>query len=171
MKEKKKAFTMVEIVITMVVISVIAAWGIPSYQRTLDRTRIQSAMASMKLLHSANMIYMSRHEGEAFCQDHSGGAAVPVCGIQEINNMNGANSLSINFPSMFNRVQCLSFYDSGAGFMRSYCQVEVVTGNPMDPPLLQVSVNFRCPLSETPLAACEGMANPYCFDGGRKQCP
>lgn len=69
----------------MVVISIMAAWGLPQYGRSIARARARNAMNNLVMIHSANLLYQARH----------GGSDCPCADLAAINDINGANSLNI----------------------------------------------------------------------------
>jgi prepilin-type N-terminal cleavage/methylation domain-containing protein len=164
----EKAFTLVEIIVTMVVVAIIAAWGVPNYQRSVLRTKVQSVMQSMKLIYFENVKYSARNR-ERFCTSPTPGVNRD-CFIDEINNMNGAHSLSIIVPSDFQVFQCRNDMDSGDILI---CFAQIFPSWPtVSPPDVVVTMDLRCPLSETPQACTSGNPNPYCSDiAGKKICP
>ena len=86
-----KAFTLVELMIVLIIMSILASWGIPQYTRTVARAKARNAMNNLVMLHSANLLYQARNGGANFdCTAMAGG-----CSITNIDDMNGANSLNI----------------------------------------------------------------------------
>lgn len=81
----KKAFTLTEIMIVMVIVAIMASWGLPQYTRAISRARARNAMNNLTMIHAANLIYQARHGGSNFVGAN----------LAAINNMNGANSLNI----------------------------------------------------------------------------
>jgi type II secretory pathway pseudopilin PulG len=69
----------------MVIIATMAAWGVPQYNRTINRARARNTINNMTVLYSANIVFKARHN-DANC---------PCANLAAINNINGANSLNI----------------------------------------------------------------------------
>ncbi|NTV28881.1 MAG: type II secretion system protein [Candidatus Omnitrophica bacterium] len=82
---KHKAFTLTEIMLVMIVIALMAAWGLPQYGRTIARARARNALNNLVMIHAANLLYQARH----------GGSNCPCANITAINDMNGTDSLNI----------------------------------------------------------------------------
>ena len=57
---KTKAFTLVELMIVVVIISIIAAFGIPNFTKTVNRAKARDAMYNLNMIHASNMLYRSR---------------------------------------------------------------------------------------------------------------
>lgn len=61
--KNKKAFTLMEIMITVVLIGVIAGFAIPNYERAMNKARERDAIVQLSLIHSACQIYKAQHGG------------------------------------------------------------------------------------------------------------
>ena len=59
----KKSFTLMEIIIVIVLISVVAAFGIPSYRRAILRSRERQAIVNLELIHAAASFYGTQAGG------------------------------------------------------------------------------------------------------------
>lgn len=51
------AFTMIELLIVMAIISIMAAFAIPSFTKATKRSKARDAMNSLTIIHSANALY------------------------------------------------------------------------------------------------------------------
>jgi len=56
-------FTLVELVITILILGVLVAIAVPNYTRTQERARTQSAIVALKLIRSAQEIYRGEYGG------------------------------------------------------------------------------------------------------------
>ena len=83
---------MVEIIIVMIIMAIIAAWGIPQFGRALNRAKARNAINNLNVIYSSNLIYQARHGGANF--DCAAGNC-SNCTITLINDMNGTNSMNI----------------------------------------------------------------------------
>ena len=77
-----RGFTLTELVITVVIISVIAAFAIPSYQKAVLKAYERNAILNLMTIHGANEIYHAR------AGQYVSGAGLDLAGIN--------NALSIN---------------------------------------------------------------------------
>jgi general secretion pathway protein G len=84
----KKAFTLVELMIVIVVIGILAGFGAANFSKSLGKAKARDAINNLTIIHAANMMYKARNGNN--CTTDS------VCAtIAGINSMNGANSLNI----------------------------------------------------------------------------
>ena len=55
-----KAFTLVEILIVIIIVGIIAGFGIPNYSMSIGRAKARDAMNNLSIIHAANVIYRIR---------------------------------------------------------------------------------------------------------------
>ena len=155
----KKAFTLTEIMITLIIMGIIMAWGIPNYNRGLNRARAQSVMRSMRMIYDANLLYLARHNVD-FTQDFPN----TILYLDQINNMNGDHSLNIISPAR-GVFQCVYW----PMIPINECMSSLTGGG------FNINLNLDCPVSETPIANCwtDGShPNPRCDHlTAQKVCP
>ena len=78
-------FTLIELITVVIIIGVIAAFAIPSYQTAIERTHRRDAETNLMNIHSANKIYNSENNNYW-----------PNTGVsQDVNAINSALKLSI----------------------------------------------------------------------------
>ncbi len=63
MKERRKGFTLVELLIVIAILGVIAIYAIPKYQSLTFEAVLSEAKAQLGVVRSALSIYYARHEG------------------------------------------------------------------------------------------------------------
>jgi len=85
----KQAFTLTELLIVMIVIGIMVAWGTPQYGRTIERARARNAINNLIMIHAANLVYQARHGGNNCTADSA------CTDLNKINGINGANSLNL----------------------------------------------------------------------------
>ncbi len=56
-----KAFSLMELMVVVVVVGVVAAFGIPNYQRSLNISIAKDAVANLKLIAAAQQVYYARN--------------------------------------------------------------------------------------------------------------
>lgn len=56
-----KAFSLMELMIVVVIVGVIALFGIPNYQRTIDIAVAKDAVSNLKLIAAAQQRYLARN--------------------------------------------------------------------------------------------------------------
>ena len=59
-QKNKTAFTLMEIMIVVVLLTIMAAFAIPSYIDSVNRTRVRDAMSQLTVLNAANLVYKSQ---------------------------------------------------------------------------------------------------------------
>lgn len=79
-------FTIMELLVVIVMVSIIAGFAIPGYQRTKDRAEEKEVLASMQMIYEAQLNYEQEH-GEWFPAEGSGN--------QSISQMNAALHLNL----------------------------------------------------------------------------
>lgn len=64
-KQKKchKGFTLMELIVVIILVAIIAAFAIPNYIESVNKTKIRDAVSQLSTLHSANAIYRARAGG------------------------------------------------------------------------------------------------------------
>lgn len=80
----KKSFTLTEIVIAIVIIAVIMAFGMPSYQSGIQKSHERDAAAQLQVIHAANMNYRALE-----------GVYLPSGGANDLNYINTSLGLGI----------------------------------------------------------------------------
>ena len=60
MKKNKKAFTLIEIMITVVLIGIIATFAIPNYSKAIAKARERDAIIQLSAIHAAAEFYKAR---------------------------------------------------------------------------------------------------------------
>ncbi len=60
MKKNRKAFTLLEIMVVIIIIGAIAGFAIPNYTKTIERAHLRDAMMQLETIHAANNLYRSR---------------------------------------------------------------------------------------------------------------
>ena len=77
----KRGFTLVEIMITTIILAVVAGLAIPSYTATVEQSRINEALTTISIIHMGQKIY--KLNNSTFW---SGGANATIANID--NNLN-----------------------------------------------------------------------------------
>ncbi|MEI6438279.1 MAG: DUF1566 domain-containing protein [Candidatus Omnitrophota bacterium] len=88
-KKYCSAFTMVELVVVMVIIGLIASFGIPSFNKSIQRSRSRDAIANLTIIRDANRLRVVNGNPAFAC------AVSTACTTSEINSINGTRTLSI----------------------------------------------------------------------------
>ncbi|MBF0122033.1 MAG: prepilin-type N-terminal cleavage/methylation domain-containing protein [Candidatus Omnitrophica bacterium] len=57
----QKAFTLVEILIVIIIVGIVAGFGIPNFSKSIGRSRVRDAMNNLSVIHAANAIYEVRN--------------------------------------------------------------------------------------------------------------
>ncbi len=86
--KRKKAFTITELMVSVIIIGVIAGFAIPDYLRSVRRAHQQDMSMQLTALHAASMIYQSQNG--TFLVETS----LPLNGTPSINNDLGINIIS-----------------------------------------------------------------------------
>jgi len=75
MKHKNKGFSLIELLIVVVVLSIVATIAIPGYMASKRSANEGSALSSMRILHGAQMTYATTFGLGEFAGDIGGGTA------------------------------------------------------------------------------------------------
>ena len=62
-QQNNSAFTLSELMIAVVLVGLIAAFGIPSYTKAVNRAKEKDAISNLELIREAVRLYMSREGG------------------------------------------------------------------------------------------------------------
>jgi prepilin-type N-terminal cleavage/methylation domain-containing protein len=57
----RKAFSLMELMVVVVVVGVVAGFGIPNYQRSLNISIAKDAVSNLKLIAAAQQLYFARN--------------------------------------------------------------------------------------------------------------
>ena len=57
---QKKAFTLIEVMVTMIIIAVMAGLALPRYLKSVERSHESEAMMQLESIYAANYLYYSR---------------------------------------------------------------------------------------------------------------
>ena len=60
MDKTNKAFTMMEIIVVIVIIGILAGFGIPKYTRAIDRAKERDAATNLRIIRSALILYQQQ---------------------------------------------------------------------------------------------------------------
>lgn len=89
---KNKGFTLMEMVLTVIIIAVLVSIAVPSYISTVERARAREARATLDSMRAAEYMYSA--ERRAFIQlDVGSDAPWEACGLENPNN-NARSSFS-----------------------------------------------------------------------------
>lgn len=69
LKERKQAFTLVEVIAVVIIIGVLSALALPLFSKTFEVTRAKQAVASLRQIRAGERIYRT---GEGFYYPYSG---------------------------------------------------------------------------------------------------
>ncbi len=83
---KARGVTMVELTVTIGIVALLAALGVPSLRKNIMRAHSRDAMANLQLIHDANMIRVNRGDGSFTC-------AVTPCTPAELKSLGGTEIL------------------------------------------------------------------------------
>jgi prepilin-type N-terminal cleavage/methylation domain-containing protein len=78
------AFTLIEILVVIIIISILAAFSVPNFSKSVKRARARDAINNLTAIHAAQLIYRSLNSSFNRCNN-----------VAAINSLNGPNSLNI----------------------------------------------------------------------------
>ena len=73
-----RAFTLAELIVVVVVVSLMAAFAVPSYRKVMTRSTERSATMNIMTIHGANEIYRAKSGGN---DEYAPGAGLNLAGI------------------------------------------------------------------------------------------
>ncbi len=85
---RKKAFTLIEVMIVIVIIGILASMASANFGTSMKKARARDARNNLVVIHSANLMYKARNAKH--CVEDS-----KCADITNINNMNGTQTLNI----------------------------------------------------------------------------
>ena len=121
-----KGFTLMELMICIVVIGLLASFGIPNYQKSVRKGYERNAILNLKTIHGANEIYRAR------IGQYAPGIALDLAGI------NSALSIDIidgNMAYFYERIDDFTYFTDAAwgganAFTVSIDQTPISDANP-----------------------------------------
>jgi len=82
--KKNSAFSLMEVLVVIIIISILAATSVPNFTKSVKRARARDAINNLAAIHAAQLIYRSMNGNTFVCND-----------VPTINALNGAGSLNI----------------------------------------------------------------------------
>ncbi|MDP2938962.1 MAG: prepilin-type N-terminal cleavage/methylation domain-containing protein [Candidatus Omnitrophota bacterium] len=70
-----KAFTLLELIVTIIIIGILASIALPNYTKAMERSRDQEAITNLKLIKAAERIYLAENNSYFGPQAYDGGTA------------------------------------------------------------------------------------------------
>ena len=61
MMKANKAFSLMELMVVVTIVGVVAAFGIPNYQRSVNISTAKDAISNLKLIAAAQQLYLARN--------------------------------------------------------------------------------------------------------------
>jgi prepilin-type N-terminal cleavage/methylation domain-containing protein len=58
--QKLKGFTLTEIMLVVIILSIMLVFAVPNYRKTVDRAHLQDAINQLTAIHAANQIYRAQ---------------------------------------------------------------------------------------------------------------
>jgi prepilin-type N-terminal cleavage/methylation domain-containing protein len=65
----KRSFTLIEIIIVLVILSLMAGVGVPVFSKAIKRSQITDATTNMSMIHAANVLYKVRNGSNVIAAD------------------------------------------------------------------------------------------------------
>ena len=122
----RKAFTMVELIIVMVIMGIMAGFSIPNFTKTINRARSRDAVLNMNIIHASNVLYRVRN-----------GVDLAAANLVAINTALNLNIIANGATYVCNAGSCTA---TGTGFT-----VTATLGNPLSPGVNPTCVGTSCP--------------------------
>ena len=126
-RNSSQAFTLTELIITVVIISMIAAFAIPNYQKAVRKTYERNAILYLTTIHGANEIYKAR-SGE-----YVSATPLDLAGINNalsINIIDTDMTYSYTFTAATSTYIAKAAWTGGNNFTVGITQAPVTGANP-----------------------------------------
>lgn len=82
----RRAFTLMELLVTIVILGIMAGLAVPSYQRTIEQSRSNEAIVNLNIINMGQKIFATRNGGNYWVDD----------GTPTIAEVNAALSIDIS---------------------------------------------------------------------------
>ena len=102
-KPLTRAFTLIELIVVVILIGIVAAVGIPNYEKTMERAQEKDAVSNLDIILEAAKLHMS-HNDDAFPADLADIVAINSALTLNIIEQQG-NTYSCNSPDA-NSYEC-----------------------------------------------------------------
>jgi len=140
----KSGFTLLELIVTLIVMGVVASIALPNYALTVEKSHRRDAETQLLLIHSAQQMYASRNNGNYW------GPAVGATAELKLANIN--QNLGLNILTNGKNYDCIL---TGGGASQFACTATRVGGSGFTVTITQADtdsagVNPSC----APAASC-----------------
>ncbi len=133
LKQNNQAFTLTELMIVVFIVGVMAAFTIPNYTKSVERSHRKDAETQLTTIWSANQIYRAQN-GQDWPPDNNGGVGYDITAI---NNALGlgiiANGMTYNCTGttlIINIFTCTAVRQPASSFTITVTQAQIDSSNP-----------------------------------------
>jgi type IV pilus assembly protein PilE len=58
-----KAFTLIELMVVLIIVSIVAGFAIPNYTKSVERSHRKDAESNLQMVHAAQLMYSAKNNG------------------------------------------------------------------------------------------------------------
>jgi prepilin-type N-terminal cleavage/methylation domain-containing protein len=103
----RKAFTLIEITIVVIILGILASFGLPGFTKTINKAKARDAMNNMRIIHAMNSVYFARNgvnitaANLSAINDPTTGLGLNIVGNGSTYSCNGVTCTATGAGSMF----------------------------------------------------------------------
>ncbi len=129
-------FTLMEVMVVVIIVGIIAGFGIPGYSKMVERTHIRDAMSQLRMIHSAQKMYFVKYNAYF---PPSGAGNSDLSGLNEALDLNissGKFTYTCNDTTNDSTFECVAVPGDGSYRIRVnqtnlFVQTTPASGNPI----------------------------------------
>ena len=124
---EKKAFTLMELMVVVVIVGIMAGYSVPQYQKAVRKAHERDAVVQLTTLNAANVMYFAKNN--TYLPTGTGNLAAINAGLN-INIIANGMTYAYNRPSTTTYTATAGWVETGNNFTLRVNQAALAANNP-----------------------------------------